>query len=527
MLSIAFCRSLYVACDSVDRIITILLEVITPHPTSSPTAVPTADYYPQADPLSYSDNLTCSASSCGQLWPDAVSDLISSRFDSPDVCGGSCFSDSGYCEIGDVQCAFNVELNPGNPNTTVIEANMSTWEDAKDFCEAGGARLCTVDEIVFDETTGSGCWSEDSLIWSSTSCSLNVTLEYGVNTTLGERGVNDTMFGSMPGYYAAAPSARYPTQDAVCLTNVSATATGTPVETRVRCCADVICGGATPSPTWTLAPTVNNVTTNTPSQAPTAMPAPVPTYYPTATGWDLRMTYVETFENEFVLSLPTGLLVSPDWYSVYAVGTSSNTIVALRRNATTPNPTSVPTSIPTSVPTYSPTPIPTPVPTEPPTGAPTPLPTLVPTTSPTPLPTAQPTPLPTGQPTPTPTTPEPSSVPTPNPTPAPSRNPTPLPTSKPTHVPIPLPTTKPSPLPTREPTHTPTPAPTKTPTPRPTITPSRLPTPAPTTPDPTSLPTPSPTTIPQLYLRPLNNSEWCWTLPKADTPSGYRNGYAK
>ena len=524
MLSIAFYRSLYVACDSVDRIITILLEVITPHPTSSPTAVPTADYYPQADPLSYSDNLTCSASSCGQVWPDAVSDLISSRFDSPDVCGGSCFSDSGYCEIGDVQCAFNVELNPGNPNTTVMEANMSTWEDAKDFCEAGGARLCTVDEIVFDETTGSGCWSEDSLIWSSTSCSLNVTLEYGVNTTLGERGANDTMFGSMPGYYAAAPSARYPTQDAVCLTNVSATATGTPVETRVRCCADVICGGATPSPTWTLAPTVNNVTTNTPSQTPTAMPAPVPTYYPTAEGWDLRMTYVETFENEFVLSLPTGLLVSPDWYSVYAVGTSSNTIVALRRNATTPNPTSVPTPIPTSVPTYSPTPIPTPVPTEPPTGAPTPLPTLVPTTSPTPLPTAQPTPLPTGQPTPTPTTPEPSSVPTPNPTPAPSRNPTPLPTSKPTHVPIPLPTTKPSPLPTREPTHAPTPAPTKTPTPRPTITPSRLPTPAPTTPDPTSLPTPSPTTIPQLYLRPLNNSEWCWTLPKADTPSGYRNG---
>lgn len=33
-----------------------------------------------------------------------------------------------------------------------------------------------------------------------------------------------------------------------------------------------------------------------------------------------------------------------------------------------------------------------------------------------------------------------------------------------------------------------------------------------------------PTSIPLYYIRPQNNSEWCWTLPKADTPSGYRNG---
>ena len=503
----------------------------TDFPTALPTAVPTPDYYPQVDPLSYTNNLTCSQSSCAQIWPDAIADMSSSRFDSAFVCGGSCFSDSGRCRKRDPRCAFNKVVSttlPGNPeadlNATVREANFSTWMDASWFCEASGARLCTVDELAFDETKGTGCWSEDALVWSSTACGFNITLAYGVNTSLGLRGANDTRFGELPGYYAIAPSARYPTEEAVCLTNASTTLEGETVATRVRCCADVICGGATPSPTRTQAPSVSNISSGVPSQVPSTMPFPKPTFAPTSPGYDRKLTFVEYFYNQFVLTEPIGIVVSPDWYSVYAVGTSSNTIVSLNRNATTPNPTGAPTTPPTPLPTYLPTLVPTPMPTPPPSGAPTPLPTMLPTTSPTPNPTIRPSPLPTSQPTPTPTTAEPSSVPTPLPTLIPTPRPSPLPTPLPTYLPTLIPTSLPTEPPTGGPTLLPTPAPTKLPTSTPTSTPTRIPTPSPTTPDPTSVPTYSPTTISQHYIRAHNHPEWCWTLPRANTPSGYRNG---
>lgn len=88
----------------------------------------------------------------------------------------------------------------------------------------------------------------------------------------------------------------------------------------------------------------------------------------------------------------------------------------------------------------------------------------------------------------------------------------------------PQPSPQPTPVPSIQPTHLPTPTPTKHPTPLPTADPTKIPTPVPTTPEPSQIPTPSPTSIPQYYLRPMNNSEWCWTLPKADTESGLRNG---
>jgi hypothetical protein len=490
--------TLYAASDGSDNIAVINIETVTPNPTSVPTSLPTIDSYPQLDPLSYSDNLTCSASSCGSIWPDQTADYSGSRFDSAAICGGSCFSTSGYCGVLDSRCAYNTEVViDGDVNATVVETDGETFYESLDFCEAGGARLCTVDEIAFDETAGSGCWSDDDLLWSSTSC--------GTNT-------------SGPMYYAIASSARFPTTESVCLA-----ANSTATKVRTRCCADVICGGSTPSPTLTFAPT-NREPSTMPTPVPSLQPVPVPTSVPTGLGYDLKMTFVEDYTDAFTLNQPNALLVSPDWYSVYAVGTASNTIVSLKRNATTPNPTGAPTLPPTPVPTYTPTPQPTGLPTLPPSPVPTALPTNPPSPVPTPLPTAQPTPLPTAQPTPTPTTPEPSSVPTPIPTPAPTHEPSPLPTPKPSPLPIPLPTPKPTPIPTIDPTHAPTPRPTKAPTPLPTADPTHAPTPTPTTPEPTALPTPSPTAIPQYYIRPQNNSEWCWTLPKADTPSGYRNG---
>lgn len=495
--------TLYAASDGSDNVAVINIETVTASPTSVPTAGPTIDSYPMQDPLSYADNMSCTTA-CKVLWPDiGDADNADSRFDSANVCGGSCFSSSGYCGLLSSACAGNTEVvMDGDVNATVVESDGETWTEANDFCEVGGdnggARLCTVDEIAFDETEGSGCWSEDDLLWSSTACVDNTT--------------------GIAGYFAIASSARYPTTEGVCLPDNS-----TATVVRTRCCADVQCGGATPSPTLTFAPT-SLAATPLPTPSPSIMPNSAPTNQPTVSGYDLKMTFIEDYTDAFTLNQPNGLIVSPDWYSLYVVGTESNTIVSLKRNATTPNPTGAPTFPPTPVPSPVPTPVPTALPTIPPTPVPTYLPTNPPTPVPTPLPTAQPTPLPTSQPTPTPTTPEPSSVPTPIPTPSPTHEPSPLPTPRPTPVPIPLPTPKPTPKPSIEPTRAPTPRPTKSPTPLPTGDPTHAPTPSPTTPEPTGLPTPSPTAIPQYYIKSMNNSEWCWTLPKADTPSGYRNG---
>ena len=515
--------SLYVASDATGegKVNVIQVEVTTGFPTPVPTSVPTIDYYPKLDNLSYTEDLTCSESSCGQLWPDQEPDDADTRFDSEKICGGTCFDQDGSCLEGNKKCPFNVEVTvEGQKNGTVVEANLTTWADAKDYCETagglydsgdvsgGGARLCTVDEIAFDETLGAGCWPSTDLQWSSTTCTTNSSTPQA-------------------GYYAVAPSARFPTSEAVCVpADARDPDTGDVILVRTSCCAEVICGGFTPSPTGTLKPTpdVNEAPTFYPTVIPSFMPSPRPTTVPTVYGWDIKMTYVETFSNIMVLSQPNGLTVSPDWYSVYVVGTESNTVVALRRNATTPNPTGLPTNPPSPVPTYLPTLLPSPAPTPIPTPSPSPLPTPVPTQFPTPLPTPQPTPLPTAQPTPVPTTPEPSSVPTPNPTPTPTKEPSPIPTPRPSRLPTPEPSPQPTIVPTIDPTHLPTPTPTRNPSPLPTIDPTHIPTPAPTTPEPSQVPTPVPTSIPLYYIRPYNNSEWCWTLPKADTPSGYRNG---
>jgi len=45
-----------------------------------------------------------------------------------------------------------------------------TWADAKAFCEAAGARLCTVEELQDDETRGTGCGYDTKMVWTSDSC---------------------------------------------------------------------------------------------------------------------------------------------------------------------------------------------------------------------------------------------------------------------------------------------------------------------------------------------------------------------
>eukprot|EP00037_Helgoeca_nana_P030463 m.376491 g.376491 ORF g.376491 m.376491 type:complete len:1539 (-) comp28194_c0_seq1:146-4762(-) len=45
-----------------------------------------------------------------------------------------------------------------------------SYPEAKQFCEAVGARLCTLPELQADETHGSGCNYDFEHVWSSTSC---------------------------------------------------------------------------------------------------------------------------------------------------------------------------------------------------------------------------------------------------------------------------------------------------------------------------------------------------------------------
>mmetsp|Transcript_48379 Transcript_48379/g.109913 ORF Transcript_48379/g.109913 Transcript_48379/m.109913 type:complete len:290 (-) Transcript_48379:121-990(-) len=47
---------------------------------------------------------------------------------------------------------------------------LRQWTDARDLCIEYGARLCTLSEIMNDETRDTGCGVDDNLVWSSTPC---------------------------------------------------------------------------------------------------------------------------------------------------------------------------------------------------------------------------------------------------------------------------------------------------------------------------------------------------------------------
>lgn len=80
-------------------------------------------------------------------------------------------------------------LAPGSPavcansefanGVCITKANFQTAQSA---CWSLGARLCTVEELAFDEAKGSGCELDDNRIWTSSSCN------FGAMTMLGSRG---------------------------------------------------------------------------------------------------------------------------------------------------------------------------------------------------------------------------------------------------------------------------------------------------------------------------------------------------
>lgn len=161
----------------------------TPSPTHPPTYIPTP--LPTLAPTVY---VSCSVSTCDELgWTNAET------FGSASVCGesdkglGGC---SGYLD----------------------------WSSARDFCQAGGARLCTLEELLDDEVRDTGCNANAELIWSSDTC---------------------TDSEGSPGFSVAygAPSLTY--------TNTSCKSQQVSTSMVARCCADVT--GCSTGPT--LVPT--------------------------------------------------------------------------------------------------------------------------------------------------------------------------------------------------------------------------------------------------------------------------------
>jgi hypothetical protein len=249
-----------------------------------------------------------STSSCGDLgWTNAAS------FGSTLVCGES--------EVGTCQ-------------------GLKTQAAANTACLAYGARLCTYSELLNDETRGTGCGLDPSLVWSSTACGTGgFELSYG---------------GSAVGVYS--------------------TCTDETETHYVRCCADVFDSSllSLPSAAPTVSPT--SAPTEAPTQAPTNGPTPVPSFAPTS-----RPTFAPTSSPTFApTSSPTSSpTVSP------TINLSNET---LNSNYTL-SPTAVPSSMPTSLPSAVPTTLPSWSPTPMPSRIPTPSPTLVPTKAPTNIPT--------------------------------------------------------------------------------------------------------------------------------------------
>mmetsp|Transcript_12518 Transcript_12518/g.22746 ORF Transcript_12518/g.22746 Transcript_12518/m.22746 type:complete len:519 (+) Transcript_12518:33-1589(+) len=106
-----------------------------PPPCADPCA-------PIPDPTPASDKVT-SKKSCEELgW---TGEITMKRYGSPSICAKS--------DINGTGCSGKV-----------------SHHTAKEICEAHGARLCSIHELEYDNTRGSGCGYDDQSTWSLTPC---------------------------------------------------------------------------------------------------------------------------------------------------------------------------------------------------------------------------------------------------------------------------------------------------------------------------------------------------------------------
>jgi len=401
--------------------------VPTKVPSSSPTFEPTSTFSPtgtvqptQPSPVPSTATLeptqpspvptitqACSEETCTALGWNSIA------YGSATVCG-----ETDAPEINEGECS-----------------GLVTWDTAREICQAGGTRLCSLSELLDDEARGTGCNYDYELVWSSTTCGS-------------VRPYKDTTYALAYGSSAfglGATECEEFNRDDVGV---------------VRCCADLQgCTDApTPRPTY-----VGETPPPSHSLRPSWEPTPVPTHFPTHVPTSKPVGPDPTFLPSWSPTLPPSHLPTKEptpLPTAWPTGAPSKP----PSRVPTYEPTARPTKTPSSLPTKEPSPVPTPSPTHPPTQVPTPsnLPSIIPSPQPTHAPTPIPTPLPTLSPTP-----EPTTTPTSTPTPEPSHVPT-LSTEVPTHIPTILPTPEPSALPTPKPTPVPTPQPTEVPTQYPT-----------------------------------------------------------
>jgi hypothetical protein len=124
------------------------------------------------------------------------------------------------------------------PSGDCVDASLS-WSEARDICQAIGARLCSYDEVVQGEPKNTGCNLNGQLVWTASSCGTE-----GMYAVLGNGDITGATCED-GAYDDTSVNSHY-----------------------VRCCADVfgVSSGCTHNPTQL--PTVS------PSSFP---PTPVPT----------------------------------------------------------------------------------------------------------------------------------------------------------------------------------------------------------------------------------------------------------
>jgi len=499
-------------------------------PTRLPTPVPTKVPYPLPTPKPTTDG--CSLSTCSELGWDV-------GHGSDSVCGQSEVDYDDDAASGEGSC------------TGAVIFTTAYWT-----CDDIGARLCSIDELLNDETRGSGCNYDDELIWSMTGCTVG---------TLDAADDGD-------GYFAAAGSTDPSDEDIRGYVTCQDKTSSSDNEGRgyhTRCCADVShCtdsptsvpthapSTSRPSPLPTLQPTF--YPTSEPTYLPTPSPTSVPTIEPTIVasatsivscsastcdqlGWTskanlgsslicsssasssctdddclecsglvdwaearsycesigARLCTMDEVLDDEVAGGGCGYDTELIWTATSCSGSESSFYAVTGSSTARLSPgTTVQLgseSVCTDADDSGETYARCCADLEGCSSIPTSLPTSRPSRLPTPLPSPKPSPLPTAKPSKLPT-----PLPTPNPSPLPTTKPTPLPTIQP----LPLPTSQPTPLPT----NAPTPLPTAQPTPLPTANPTQLPTPNPTelpTPQPTPLPTLKPTPVPTYLPTPL------------------------
>ena len=205
----------------------------TQFPTVSPSVLPTTASTTAVTPSFVAE---VSALTCDELGWDAVERGSSS------VCGES----DGFSDV----------LCPG----------FLTFVDAVAYCEDGGARMCTVEELNADEAAFTGCGYDNVLVWSGTACGGGQDGSLGVLATFGaSRGGLTSVCANLEERFAPRCCADVHIEVAVTLAPSHEPTAGPTQEPTLEPTENV-------SPSLSPAPTaaVTVAVTSSPSPAPTA-----------------------------------------------------------------------------------------------------------------------------------------------------------------------------------------------------------------------------------------------------------------